>query len=356
MIKKQFTRSKEGPNEEISLQNFSSEGSLPSSFLPNNIRWCPRPRDVKHETIVQSFEGFARIVRPREQFKNSDDSHHWLLHVPSNSSYVPNAANTETDDWLQGISWRITRPLQSELFTYHLEHHLLNNPGIKLYGKLLDDITGIFIGDPEELQHFLNTANTIDEGTKIVWDKPSQELLFMDITVAISDGAVTFDLFPKAYNLLLSLPVHSWNSKHTLRGSEVSAVLRIKGICTRIEYRHRILMLPLYKLAERRYSHTWISLRLKQALKPRKRIPHDCNKVPFALPDTQRIRGMKLGDILNSNASVPYKPILAHQRPKNLLQLLSSHQPTHPSPPSPAHPPHHSHSQVRNVKRAWLLH
>lgn len=103
------------------------------------------------------------------------------------------------------------------LATY-LDPHLMNHPQVLAYGRYIDDILLVWTGDHTDLNTFVSQANTLVPGIKLTMNCSSTNMPFLDISLTISNGRITYAPYSKPMSRFLYLPFHSSHPSHILSG------------------------------------------------------------------------------------------------------------------------------------------
>ena len=102
----------------LGLTNLSERplSPLEKLVLSQGLRFIPRPPDVENSSVFDGFQSFARSIRLRKAFANSDTSTvsklSLLLRIP-NPSYQPPCASPFIEDYISSVHTKLSADLDT---------------------------------------------------------------------------------------------------------------------------------------------------------------------------------------------------------------------------------------------------
>ena len=120
------------------------------------------------------------------------------------------------------------------------EHHQFlpnHRQQVIFYKRFIDDVFGIWLPHPDaQINNRLwdEFTKSMNNYTGLTWEfnKPSNKVDFMDLTISIHNGKITMSLFEKPLNLHLYIPPHSAHPPGLLPGIVHSTIFRIFTLCS----------------------------------------------------------------------------------------------------------------------------
>ena len=105
------------------------------------------------------------------------------------------------------------------------------------YKRFIDDAFGIWLPHPNaQINKRLwdEFTKSMNNSPGLTWEfnKPSNKVDFMDLTISIHNGKITTSLFEKPLNLHLYIPPHSAHPPRLLPGIVHSTIFRIFTLCS----------------------------------------------------------------------------------------------------------------------------
>ena len=107
----------------LGLTNLSERplSPLEKLVLSQGLRFIPRPPDVENSSVFDGFQSFARSIRLRKAFANSDTSTvsklSLLLRIP-NPSYQPPCASPFIEDYISSVHTKLSADLDTVQVCY----------------------------------------------------------------------------------------------------------------------------------------------------------------------------------------------------------------------------------------------
>ena len=148
----------------------------------------------------------------------------------------------------------------ANIFIRALEKRLLDSSEITpwIWWRFLDDIFVIWLHSYEELEMFLARLNRFHENVKFTWEIAYDRIAFLDVTVVLTMGEFSTDVYCKPTDAHQYLNFRSCPPPHVKRGIPYGQGLRLKRICSSDEVFERRLGDLKGFLVERGYDHDFI--------------------------------------------------------------------------------------------------
>ena len=232
-------------------------------------------------------------------------------------------------------------PAYANIFMGRLEGQLLRSVSLKPFSwfRFIDDVDMKWTHGPENLEIFLQEANSFHPTIRFTAEVSNEEHVFLDTKSRLVGNSIDVDLYTKptdTHQYLLPLSCHP---KHCSRNVPYSLALRIRRICSNPDtFESRATELS-DQLRRRGYNIQSISTATSKARSQRrddllryKPKPEPSGTlIPFVLtyhPELPKVKEIvnKHWPIIESskrlNKIFPQKPIMAYRRPKSLRDIL----------------------------------
>ena len=231
-------------------------------------------------------------------------------------------------------------PSFANLFMSRLETNILSQASVLplCWWRYIDDIFILWDKSAEDLQDFFEHCNNYHPTIKFTTSVSDSAVNFLDVTVKISEGKISTDLYTKPTDKHLYLLPSSCHPRHCTRSIPKSQALRLRRICSddaTFETRSSELSEHLTKrgykkpiikrvIEETRKINRNDTLRYKNKDKPNTRTPLVVTYHPDLPPLAQIVN--KHFSILQTNDKLkqvfPEPPLISYRRPKNLRDLI----------------------------------
>ena len=114
-------------------------------------------------------------------------------------------------------------PYATIAYGHHEQKFVPRHSNLLFYHRYIDDIIGIWLPDPDEQTNrrkWNSLCDDINGYHDLKWEteEPTTSVTFMDLALAIDNGAITTNLHEKELNLYLYMPPHSNHSNSLLTG------------------------------------------------------------------------------------------------------------------------------------------
>ena len=183
--------------------------------------------------------------------------------------------------------------LQESKFLPQYQNHVI------FYKRFIDDVFGIWLPHPNpkiNSQLWEEFAASTNNYPGLTWEfnKPTNKVDFMDLTITITNGNISTSLFEKPLNLHLYIPLHSAHHPRLLPGIVHCTLFRIFTLCS--DHNNQILRTKVYfkRLQARGYKSDQIKPLFNKAIAraqrysgPTNRATNDNNTVILHLPSHQ---------------------------------------------------------------------
>ena len=232
-------------------------------------------------------------------------------------------------------------PAYANIFMGRLEGQLLRSISLKPFSwfRFIDDVDMKWTHGPENLEIFLQEANSFHPTIRFTAEVSNEEHVFLDTKSRLVGNSIDVDLYTKPTDTHQYLLPSSCHPKHCSRNVPYSLALRIRRICSNPDtFESRATELS-DQLRRRGYNIQSISTATSKARSQRrddllryKPKPEPSGTlIPFVLtyhPELPKVKEIvnKHWPIIESskrlNKIFPQKPIMAYRRPKSLRDIL----------------------------------
>ena len=232
-------------------------------------------------------------------------------------------------------------PAYANIFMGRLEGQLLRSISLKPFSwfRFIDDVDMKWTHGPENLEIFLQEANSFHPTIRFTVEVSNEEHVFLDTKSRLVGNSMNVDLYTKPTDTHQYLLPSSCHPKHCSRNVPYSLALRIRRICSNPDtFESRATELS-DQLRRRGYNIQSISTATSKARSQRrddllryKPKPEPSGTlIPFVLtyhPELPKVKEIvnKHWPIIESskrlNKIFPQKPIMAYRRPKSLRDIL----------------------------------
>jgi hypothetical protein len=197
----------------------------------------------------------------------------------------------------------------ANLYMYSLiDVRLVNVPGIRLYGRYIDDICFVYEGPIEDLLEIIVITNTYHDKLQFTHVISKTELDVLDITFYPKNGKLEFKTFQKIMNKYLYIPYFSYHPPATLGGFIKGELIRYSRSNSEFHNEFAIRKLFYKRLADRGYPHSYLNTIFRLSSSTRLQIPRTIDPEVEAiqvLPYIKSTRIMKLKTFLTSCDILP---------------------------------------------------
>ena len=232
-------------------------------------------------------------------------------------------------------------PAYANIFMGRLEGQLLRSISLKPFSwfRFIDDVDMKWTHGPENLEIFLQEANSFHPTIRFTAEVSNEEHVFLDTKSRLVGNSIDVDLYTKPTDTHQYLLPSSCHPKHCSRNVPYSLALRTRRICSNPDtFESRATELS-DQLRRRGYNIQSISTATSKARSQRrddllryKPKPEPSGTfIPFVLtyhPELPKVKEIvdKHWPIIESskrlNKIFPQKPIMAYRRPKSLRDIL----------------------------------
>ena len=232
-------------------------------------------------------------------------------------------------------------PAYANIFMGRLEGQLLRSISLKPFSwfRFIDDVDMKWTHGPENLEIFLQEANSFHPTIRFTAEVSNEEHVFLDTKSRLVGNSIGVDLYTKPTDTHQYLLPSSCHPKHCSRNVPYSLALRIRRICSNPDtFESRATELS-DQLRRRGYNIQSISTATSKARSQRRddllrykpKSEPSGTLISFVLtyhPELPKVKEIvnKHWPIIESskrlNKIFPQKPIMAYRRPKSLRDIL----------------------------------